>query len=448
MTEKPYSECSPELPASDGVASQQATETPPGQHTADPKTRKLSLNKIGLIKLAIATGLLALIAFLLKESDAMPWIANIAASLALTAVCLLIFRLATERYIREFLTVILAMWLPLGVTVAAGVLLFYEEQGRDLGVGLLGEGHLKLFMLFLILIYWAVNNWHSARIGLDYAFPSPSGTESWLFWSPRLLGVCAHFFAAMSLALASWGLSPAVDGSPSIFERSDLLVFTAPAAVLLVTFAAWAIDVTFFSKRPKKPLRPRTAKWITTISVVLVIVFLLGLWRYNDSLPEGLFPGTLWISASALVFLIIISWLRGPFAPQPVIHHAFTIVLALIAFVVGGLIWWPSLHVGDFLGSLNVCLFAFGAVLAIMNGLGLFASLFIDRSVRAERVKFAVLSLTFLLLLAAFTSPLRHFHRVRSCDTAAGRSRMRSSTGSRTGRRTPLPHTASRRAIA
>ena len=417
MTEKPYSECSPELPASDGVASQQATETPPGQHTADPKTRKLSLNKIGLIKLAIATGLLALIAFLLKESDAMPWIANIAASLALTAVCLLIFRLATERYIREFLTVILAMWLPLGVTVAAGVLLFYEEQGRDLGVGLLGEGHTKLFMLFLILIYWAVNNWHSARIGLDYAFPSPSGTESWLFWSPRLLGVCAHFFAAMSLALASWGLSPAVDGSPSIFERSDLLVFTAPAAVLLVTFAAWAIDVTFFSKRPKKPLRPRTAKWITTISVVLVIVFLLGLWRYNDSLPEGLFPGTLWISASALVFLIIISWLRGPFAPQPVIHHAFTIVLALIAFVVGGLIWWPSLHVGDFLGSLNVCLFAFGAVLAIMNGLGLFASLFIDRSVRAERVKFAVLSLTFLLLLAAFTSPLRHFHRVRSCDT-------------------------------
>jgi hypothetical protein len=335
MTEKPYSECSPELPASDRVAPQQATETPPGQHTADPKTRKLSLNKIGLIKLAIATGLLALIAFLLKESDAMPWIANIAASLALTAVCLLIFRLATERYIREFLTVILAMWLPLGVTVAAGVLLFYEEQGRDLGVGLLGEGHTKLFMLFLILIYWAVNNWHSARIGLDYAFPSPSGTESWLFWSPRLLGVCAHFFAAMSLALASWGLSPAVDGSSSILRPSDLLVFTAPAAVLLVTFAAWAIDVTFFSKRPKKPLRPRTAKWIMTISVVVVIVFLLGLWRYNDSLPEGLFPGTLWISASALVFLFFISWHRGSFVPHRRIHHAFTIVLALIAFVVG-----------------------------------------------------------------------------------------------------------------
>ena len=111
---------------------------------------------------------------------------------------------------------------------------------------------LKLFMLFLILIYWAVNNWHSARIGLDYAFPSPSGTESWLFWSPRLLGVCAHFFAAMSLALASWGLSPAVDGSSSILERSDLLVFTAPAAVLLVTFAVWAIDVSFLSTQTEE----------------------------------------------------------------------------------------------------------------------------------------------------------------------------------------------------
>ena len=42
--------------------------------------------------------------------------------------------------------------------------------------------------------------------------------------------------------------------------------------------------------------------------------------------------------------------------------------------------------------------------------------LFIDRSIRAERVKFAVLSFTFLLLLAAFTSLLRDFHRVRSCE--------------------------------
>ena len=153
-----------------------------------------------------------------------------------------------------------------------------------------------------------------------------------------------------------------------------------------------------------------------TISVVAVTVFLLGLWHYNNSLPEGLVDGTLWISASAFVFLFIISLHRRSLVPQPLIHHAFTIGLALIAFVVGGLIWWSPIRVGDFLGSLNICLFAFGAVLAIVNGLGLFASLFIDRSIRAERVKFTVLSFTFLLLLAAFTSLLRDFHRVRSCD--------------------------------
>ena len=55
-------------------------------------------------------------------------------------------------------------------------------------------------------------------------------------------------------------------------------------------------------------------------------------------------------------------------------------------------------------------------MLAILNGLGWFSSIFIDRSIRAERVKFAVLAFTFLLLLAAFTSLLRDFHRVRSCD--------------------------------
>ena len=170
MTEKPYSERCPELSTSDGVTPQRPAETRPGRHTDEQKTRKLSLDKVSLIKLATATCLLILIYGALKLLGGTPWIVNIAASLALTAVCLLIFRFVTERYIRELLTVILAMWLPIGVTVVAGVLLFYEGQGRDLGVGLLGEGNTKLFMLFLILIYWAVNNWHSARIGLELCF--------------------------------------------------------------------------------------------------------------------------------------------------------------------------------------------------------------------------------------------------------------------------------------
>jgi Patatin-like phospholipase len=148
-----------------------------------------------------------------------------------------------------------------------------------------------------------------------------------------------------------------------------------------------------------------------------VIIFLLCLLQERESLPEGLFPGTLWISASAFVFLFLISLFRKSSVGEPVISHdAVTIALALIAFVVGGLIWrWP-VGVGDFLGSLNVCFFAFGAALAILNGIGWLAGLFIDRSIKANRVKFAVLSCAFLLLLAAFTSLLRDFHAVRLCE--------------------------------
>jgi hypothetical protein len=94
MTEKPYSEC-PELPTSDDVAPQRATETPSGRHPAEQKIAKLSLDKIGLIKLVTVTGVLILIAVLLKLLRGTPWIGNIAVSLALTAVCLLIFRLAS-----------------------------------------------------------------------------------------------------------------------------------------------------------------------------------------------------------------------------------------------------------------------------------------------------------------------------------------------------------------
>ena len=189
--------------------------------------RKL-LEKIDTTRLKKITGLLALVAAALQFLIGDSWIANIPVSLALVGLCILIFKAAYD--LRELFTVILAMWLPIGVTTIAGVLLFYEGQGRDLGVSLLGEGHTRLFMLFLILIFWAVNNWHSARLGLNRTFPNPTGTEPWLFWSPRLLGVCAHGFAAISLALASWGLTSLGDGSSENLRLSDLLVFTAPAA--------------------------------------------------------------------------------------------------------------------------------------------------------------------------------------------------------------------------
>jgi hypothetical protein len=105
---------------------------------------------------------------LLRIAFGAVWFVNFVGWLAFVGICILAFKLAA--YFRELGKVVLAMWPPITVTVVAGVLLFYEGQGRDLGVGLLGEGHLKLFLLFWIFVYWAVNNGHSARLGLNRAF--------------------------------------------------------------------------------------------------------------------------------------------------------------------------------------------------------------------------------------------------------------------------------------
>jgi hypothetical protein len=377
--------------------------------------RKL-LEKIDPLKLVVGTLLLTLAFLVLRNSFGPSWIANVVASLALTGFTIIVFKLAD--YLSDLIAVILAMWLPITVTTVAGVLLFYEGQGRDLGVGLLGEGNPKLFILFCVLIYWAVNNWHSARLGLDYAFPAPTGTEHWLFWSPRLVGVSAHLFAAISLALASWSLLPLAEGSSPVLKPSDWLVFTAPFAIVLVTASVWAFDYTMISERPKKSATARRlALGLRIVSPICVFGLFVGLGyaSYYGKLPEGLLPGTLWISASACAFLVFISIHRSAFSGTPTTHDGLTLVLAGIALFVGALIWYSSIGVGDRLGSLNICFFAFGAALAILNLFGWFSGFFINRKITIERAKFAGSGVAFLLLLAALTSLLRDFHRVRLC---------------------------------
>src|SRR5277367_5168007 len=113
------------------------------------------------------------------------------------------------------------MWRPVLVVSAAGYLLFFNDQGRELGHSLLGERYrLSIVFLFVALFYWAANTWHAARLGIHSALErgalgvAPShppqlpkagpnrhvlrGDERWLFWPPRLLGVCAHLFAAIN----------------------------------------------------------------------------------------------------------------------------------------------------------------------------------------------------------------------------------------------------------
>jgi hypothetical protein len=417
MTEGPGSNGDSETSKNDSVEPAPATRKPPGEQAAE-MAPGWSLDRIGLGWLVLAAVSLAVIAALLYRATGSSGLTNIFVSLTLAAICLFIFKAGS--YASDLVTTIGIMWLPIGVTLIAGILLFYEGQGRDLGVGLLGEGHFKLSMLFLILIYWAVNNWHSARLGLNYYFPTPTGDERWLFWTPRFLGVCAHFFAALSLALAGLNLRSGAGEGSSILNPLDFLVFTAPAAIALVTLSAWAIDVSF-SRNRKKPIKPKVAKALVAVLLLVVIALFLGLWFASSQgwLPEGLFPATCWISASAFFFLLYVSFSRRTFTRTPISHDGLTAILAVIALIVGGVIWYSPILVGDLLGSLNIAFFAFGASLAILNGFGLVAKVFFERRLKADRVKFAALSVAFLLLLAALTSLLRDFHRVRLCATEA-----------------------------
>jgi hypothetical protein len=366
-------------------------------------------------RFAVTTVLLIAFAELLRRLTGDSAFVSILTSLTLVTVCLLVFKLGP--LLRgELARATRGMWLPIAVTAIAGVLLFYEGQGEDLGVGLLGEGQPKLIMLAVILFYWAVNNWHSARMGLNYEFPNPTGNERWLFWPPRLLGVCAHLFAALSLALAGWNVVTA-SGESSILTPSAFLVFVAPLTIGLVTFAVWAYDAAYLSTSRKKALKTTNASLIVIGTAFAIPVLFGALWllKTSGAVPEGLFAGTFWISLSAIAFLYFVSKLRSTFDPTPENHDLLTVVLTFPAIALGAIAFRKPNLVGDLLGSLNVCFFAFGAVLATINGIGWVGKFIVNMNERVERFKFAGGCIAFLLLLAALTSLMRDFHRVRLC---------------------------------
>ena len=67
----------------------------------------------------------------------------------------------------DFLKALAAMWRAVVLICAAGYLLFFNDQGRELGLSLLGERYFwPLVFLFVALIYWAANTWHTARLGI------------------------------------------------------------------------------------------------------------------------------------------------------------------------------------------------------------------------------------------------------------------------------------------
>jgi hypothetical protein len=349
--------------------------------------------------------------------------------------CALLLRLIS--YAPDLLRTLAAMWRPLVLVLAAAYLLFSNDQGRELGVGLMSEhSGWRLFFLFLALIYWATNNWHTARLGLRAAvirrdIPAPSGDEKWLFWPPRLLGVCAHLFAAINLSLAAQNHPP--------FASSGLwlVAWTAPLIIITATILAWSFDRLLVSQRTSR--ERTTAAWIGGTVVALLLLagipgFIAGVAFAVRSLPPGFSLGTFWISASAVVFLVGVSLLRlrRPLGPNatPAQRDAdekrenleiflFTAGLFLIALVFACATWTNPVAVGRSLGSMVVAYFALGALLALVNAFEFVVTWTTEKGAFGQGARPRVVgayAAVFVIGLGVLNAWLHPFHRVRPCD--------------------------------
>jgi hypothetical protein len=342
---------------------------------------------------------------------------------------LLVIRfLAGAPRLGQFGRIVAAMWVPIAVIAVAIYLLFVNDQGRELGVGLMDPNKKGIF-LGLALIYWALNNWLSARVGLDRSFRKPEKEQKLLFWGPRLVGVGAHLLAAISLSFAAWNQPDMQDG----IER--WLALAAPVAIVLATIFAWLLDKGFVSHRYQRDEQSATRKWVYAVGVAELFVLsgLIAAWWFD--VQPGFSSATLYITLSALFFLIVISLLRnkaplGEEASSEVreedrkfeqnVTIFSTLVLAAPMLGAGVTVWiWP-MQVGKIFGSLTIACFSFGSFLAFTNLLDLLTS-GLARYARgagfavAPRAVAAVF-LCVLVLPAIWASFTHAFHRVRLCD--------------------------------
>src|SRR5262249_34591659 len=152
-------------------------------------------------------------------------------------------------------------------------------------------------------IYWAANNWHTARLGLDVAVENPRGDEKWLFWPPRLLGVCAHLFAAINLSLAA--------ANQPEFAASGRWwwAWSAPVFIVLAAAVLWGDDHFLLSERTGHAATKTKTCAAAAVAFFLFVIIAIGFLSVPGA-PAGFSWGTISISASAIVFLIAISWLH------------------------------------------------------------------------------------------------------------------------------------------
>ncbi len=323
-----------------------------------------------------------------------------------------------------------AIWLPLAVVGVAAWFLFVNDQGRDLGVGLMGAHQVTLIFLAITLIYWALNTWLCARVGLSRRFPEPEKGDTRLFWGPRFLGVSAHLLAGLSLSFAA-------RNQPELSGNTWWVLFAAPIAIGLATAFLWFLDRGCLSERSEEAERLQSRRSMRNVGLLeLLLIAGITLAWWDGDIPDGLFFGTLWIIASAVVFLLAISFLRRakPLGRENVTPErrarderserletlAWTVGFGVITLAGIITIWLNPMWVGRTFGSLIVACFAFGAILALVNVFDLVAealsrhagTLGFDVGRRTVHAVFLCL----LALLVGATSFLRPFHQVRLCD--------------------------------
>jgi hypothetical protein len=302
-------------------------------------------------------------------------------------------------FIRELLTVIGWMWAPASITVVAALLLFASDQGADLGVGLLGSDNLtKYVALSMVLFYWAAVSWHAGRRSLDRRFPTfpvmrPEDADfvSWLRWPPRLLGICAHLFAATNLCLAaSWDIT---SRPPDQQVKWIRLAVWAPVVVLVLgIIVIWALDKKADITGLDKPLaRASTARRdrITRFGsfaalAATLVIFMLALYPVpwlaaaEAAPPPGLGGASLAIFISATAFLLCIrasgTAEKRDYETQrrrDTRHLLYT--AAGFAVAVGGWAWYvislatEPLWTGQTIGSMVIAFFVFGAIISVVD---------------------------------------------------------------------------------
>jgi hypothetical protein len=410
------------------------------------------------LAIVAAVGLACWIAKALSPPNSFSQLLGFGAWAGAAAICAIVLKALSHA--NDFFKALAAMWRPVVLIVAAGYLLFFNDQGQELGVSLMGQSYLwPLVFLFFALIYWAANTWHTARLGIRAALddgvlgvlpsqPWPenparrvlSGDERWLYWLPRLLGVSAHLFAAINLSLAAWRVPLAAWG-----ELGSLrwLAWSAPVTILLATAFVWAEDVKRSSRiraiaSANKIKLAQRVSWISIVGEVALLGGLAILALLPNSVPRAFVPATIVISISCVAFLGAISWLRNlapPLGPNATLDareandrrqrsqlEAFTIGLFLVALLFAFLVWISPTGVGRFFGSMVVAYFAFGAILALVNFFELAVNWIAASGVLGADARPRVVgayALAFVIALGIVNAQLHAFHQVRTCDGGA-----------------------------